>query len=417
MNTTDDRDGDLFRPLRGIDGSDGPPPRYDLDLAMRQGDSIRVRRMSLGAFVAVAVVALAIGIPLGLRNGSHNKPAPTTSSPAPSPSASTPQPEINPAELPVANCTTTTLTAPASAGAFTTMVAGSFDPAGRYLAVSLVKPFTLPPPNFVPAKALLIDLQTGAMTLLPVAEGGPTAVNASGVVLGSSGPNDAGWIYRNGKVTQLPKYRGQVVEPWGMNSRGDIVGRVTIGKTETSVILPAGHPGTVRPLKPAGFEVDTITDTGTVAGAFQNKPYVGDGNGSGHTLPTGATDPRGEVYQIRGDYAVGWGLADTDQGLFPMVWNLRTGVRTPYPRVPMDAIASDGTSVGVDNTGTGNGDAASFGIIARNGTLKRLPSGISGNLPLQISDITADGHTIYGFQHTDATTTGPVHEVGILWRC
>src|SRR5262245_66119433 len=90
MNPTDDRDGDLLRPLRGIDGTEGPPPRYELGLAMRQGDSIRLRRMSFGAFVAVAVVALAIGIPLGLRNGPHVGPAPSKSSSSPAPSSPTP---------------------------------------------------------------------------------------------------------------------------------------------------------------------------------------------------------------------------------------------------------------------------------------------------------------------------------------
>src|SRR5215475_577220 len=131
MKTNDESSGGaLLQPLREIDDTDAPPPAYNVTLAMRRGQAIR-RRNSVTAFCAVAVVAAAIGVPLGLQPGHHAAPAPAVSpSPAiPVPTMDTPVPDItSPAELPLANCAVTTLTAPPAAGAYSTWVGGSLDP-------------------------------------------------------------------------------------------------------------------------------------------------------------------------------------------------------------------------------------------------------------------------------------------------
>src|SRR5262245_15909566 len=179
MTNHDDRAAvDLMRPLRDANPNDGPPPRYNVSSAMRHGDAIRHRRMAVGVFVAVAVVALAVGIPLGLRPSHHVGP-PVASSPSPSvrPSPSPTPKGLRPtlksaAELPLANCTVDTLPVPAGVGPYSTWAGSSVDPTGRYLAGSLIKPFTLPLSNYLPGKAVLVDLQTGHVTLIPVADGG-----------------------------------------------------------------------------------------------------------------------------------------------------------------------------------------------------------------------------------------------------
>jgi|GEM_PF-2698071 len=426
MNTSHDRgDSDLLRPLRDIDASDGPPPRYDVALAMRHGDGIRHRRMSIGAVAAIVMVAAAIGIPLGLPSPQQAGPAPSpsatvpTSSPSPSPA---PVPDItSAAELPVANCTVTTLTAPAAAGAFSTWGSASVDPTGHYLVAALVKPFTLPTSEYLPGKPLLVDLRTGRKTLIPVDEGGVAGVNASGVVIGTSGigtsgPKTIAWEFRNGKVTLLPKFHGVAPEPYGINARGDIIGQVGSGNNATSVIWPADRPGTVRALLPTGMLAYTITDSGMVGGSFDDKPYVGDGNGNGHALPTGASDPRGQVYQIRGDFGVGWGLSNVTVGIVPMVWNLATNARTQYAKVGLWAIASDGTVLG-DTTPDGDVAGARIGLIGRGGVLKRLPTGVAGSPPVYVYDITADGTTIVGVRHTSPAAGSPVSQVGAVWHC
>lgn len=424
MTTSDDRsDGDLFRPLRDIDGADGPPPRYDVALAMRQGDTIRRRRMSIGAFAAVVVVAAAIGIPLGLPSRQHAGPSPAptetvpTSSPSPSPSPSPSSTE--PADLPVANCTVTTLTAPTAAGAFTSWANAVIDPTGHYLVASLMRSFTLPLPDYVPTKPLLVDLRTGRMSLIPVADGGASDVNASGVVIGSSGPSGAGWVYRNGKVSPLPKFHGLVTAPGAINARGDIIGGVASGQPETSLIWPADHPGTVRALLPANLLANTISDTGEIGGSIgpfdEGRPYVGDGKGNGHTLPTGGPDTQGDVFEIRGHYAVGEGPIFA--GRYPLVWNLSTGVLTTYPDVHLNAVANDGTTVG--EVTSSSGVYTSIGLIGRGGRLQRLPTGPGDNLQVYVDavGITDDGHNIVGIRRTPVSYDGPFSQVALMWHC
>jgi hypothetical protein len=427
MNTSHDRgDSDLLRPLRDIDTMDGPPPRYDVALAMRHGDAIRRRRMSIGAFAVVVVAAAAIGIPLGLPSPQQAGPEPSESVSVPPASASVPPPSspvpdiTSATELPVANCTVTTLTAPAAAGALSTWGSASVDPTGHYLVAALVKPFTLPAPDYLPGKPLLVDLRTGRMTLIPVGEGGVAGVNASGAVIGTSGPKATPWVYRNGKVTPLPKFHGATPEPYGINARGDIIGQVGSGNNETSVIWPATQPGTVRALLPVGLLAYTITDSGMIGGSIggpnEYRPYVGDGEGNGRTLPTGANDPRGQVHQIRGDFAVGWGLSNITEGLIPMVWNLATDARTPYAKVSLVAIGTDGTVAG-DTTPDADPAGARIGLIGHGGVLEMLPTGVAGNPPVYIYDITADGTTIVGVRHSSPAGGSPVSQVGVVWHC
>jgi hypothetical protein len=118
------------------------------------------------------------------------------------------------------------------------------------------------------------------------------------------------------------------------------------------------------------------------------------------------------VYSISGDYAAGWALNNFADGLFPMVWNLTTGARTPYPRSDLYEVANDGTVVGGSNSG--NTDVA---LIGHNGVLQRLPTGAADNLSVDVDNITADGHTMFGVRYTTADTSGPITKVGVLWRC
>jgi hypothetical protein len=416
---SDDR-GDLLRPLRDIDGADDPPPRYDVALAMRQGDAIRRRRMSIGAVAAIVVVGAAIGIPIGLPSRQHAEPTPAPSASVPTSSPSPLPRSTEPADLPVANCTVGTLTAPAAAGAFTSWINPAIDPTGRYVVTTLIKSFRLPFANVVPTKAMLVDLRTGTTTLFRGSDTGATAVNASGVVVGSSGSDGAGWVFRNGKVSQLPKFHGVAATPLGINARGDILGMVYKGQTETSVIWPAANPGTVRALLPANFLANTISDTGSIGGAIgpfdKGKPYVGDGNGNGHTLPTGLADTQGNVFQIRGDYAVGEGPIFA--GRFPVVWNLTTGSLVTYPNISLRAIADDGTTVGAATTTTSDG-YTSIGLVGRSGQLQRLPTGHGDSPPVyeDAAGITEDGHTILGTDRKPVGTDGPFSQVALVWHC
>ena len=285
---------------------------------------------------------------------------------------------------------------------------------------TLRKPFTLPLPDVVPSKAMVMDLHTGQMTIIPVTNGQAYGVNASGVVIGNIESTGAGWVYRNGKVSMLPQFHGQPTVPLAIDARGDIVGEVTIGTNLIWVIWRADHPGTVRQLLPKNLIANTISDTGLIGGSIgpldRGRPYVGDGNGTGHTLPTGTSDPQGDLFRISGDYAVGSG--PIFGGRYPLVWNLVTGQVTTYSNIDgsLNAVSDDGTAIGEAGYGQ---TGILFPVIASGGRLNRLPTGI-GNSPevyMTASDLTADGHTIVGTNRTNATTDGPYTQVGLLWHC
>jgi hypothetical protein len=362
--------------------------------------------------ITIAVVTATVLRPANSR-ATHPAPLPSTSSSR----APTSTSAIN---APIADCTLTTLTPPAAAGAYTSWVSPNIDPTGRYLVTTLRKPFTLPLPDVVPSKAMLMDLHTGQITIIPVTDGQAYDVNASGVVTGNIESTGAGWVYRNGKVSMLPQYHGQPTSPLAIDARGDIVGEV-IGKQQISVIWPADHPGTVRALLPTSLIANTISDTGLVGGSLapfdEGAPYVGDGNGIGHTLPTGTRDRQGDVFQISGDYAVGSG--PIFDGRFPVVWNLTTGQLTTYSNLSdgsLDAVSNGGTAIGEAGYGQ---TGILFPVIASGGRLHRLPTG-TGNSPevyMNATDITADGRTLVGTNRTNANTDGPYTQVGLLWHC
>ena len=294
----------------------------------------RASRRLLPLAAAAVVIAIAVVAATVLRPVNSRPIHPITPRP---PSSSSPAPTIKSAiNAPVADCTLTTLNAPAAAGAYTSWVGPSIDPTGRYLVTTLRKPFTLPLPDVVPSKAMVMDLHTGQMTIIPVTDGQAYGVNASGVVIGNIESTGAGWVYRNGKVSMLPEFHGQPTAPLAIDARGDIVGEVTIGTNLIWVIWRADHPGTVRQLLPKNLIANTISDTGLIGGSIgpfdRGRPYVGDGNGTGHTLPTGTSDPQGDLFRIGGDYAVGSG--PIFGGRYPLVWNLVTGQVTTYSNIP-----------------------------------------------------------------------------------
>ena len=425
MTPNDDRSGvDLLRPLRDTLTDDGPPAHFDVTTAIRRGDTIRHRRIAIGVFTAVAAIGVATGVTLGI--GSDHSLAPPATRVTPTPTSVRPTPKLSPTvdptlppagTLPIANCQTTRLTAPSRAGAFTTWANGHLDPTGRYLAVTLIKPFLASQTDYLPGKPLLVDLQTHQMTLLPVDEGNADGVTSSGEVIGDSNNGAVGWLYRNGHLSPLPKFKGSPVVPTAINNNGDMVGQAEVGGIGIPVIITAAQPGVVTELQPKGVFVDAISDTGAIGGSFNNAPYVGDGKGNGQTLDTGASDPQGVVYQIRGNYALGDGSAVSNQGLYPKVWNLTTGEPTLYPMVNLAAIATDGTVAG--DTDTGIPDATRFALIGHDGALQRLPSDASGNYQIHVYDISADGHVVYAARHVapGAVGTGPISMVGVVWHC
>ena len=420
MNTSDDR-GDLLRPLRDIDGADGPPPRYDVALAMRQGDAIRRRRMSIGAVAAIVVVGAAIGIPLGL-------PSPQHAEPTPAPSRTVPR-------LGIAVAVAAQYGTGGSAGGKLHSPYAHHTHGGRRIHQldqcrhrsdrPLCRDHAYQDVHAAirgrgdTKQGVAGRPAHGSDHALPGSDNGATDVNASGVVVGSSGSDGAGWVYRNGKVSLLPKFHGVVGTPGAINARGDIIGVVTVGQTETHVIWPAAHPGTVRALLPANLIANTITDTGEIGGSIgpfdEGKPYIGDGNGNGHTLATGLADTQGTVSQIRGHYAVGEGPIFA--GRFPTVWNLTTGTLMTYPNISLNSIATDGTIVGAATSSSGG--YTSIGLVGRDGQLERLPTG-HGDSPQVTCFRPASpttGTPSSGPSRTPANNDGPYSQVALLWHC
>jgi hypothetical protein len=118
----------------------------------------RASRRMLPLAAAAVVIAIAVVTATVLRPANSRATHPITPRPS---SSSLPEPTSKFAiNAPIADCTLTTLNAPAAAGAYTSWVSPNIDPTGRYLVTTLRKPFTLPLPDVVPSKAIVTDLKT-----------------------------------------------------------------------------------------------------------------------------------------------------------------------------------------------------------------------------------------------------------------
>jgi hypothetical protein len=291
----------LLAPLRDVDIR---PTRVDLGKAVRVGRRRRrIRHAAIAGLTAAVVLATAVAV-----NAVTGQPRsmPADRTPVPLPTST-----IAP---PLGDCTP----GPADAPYLSRDPWVVLDDTWR-VAVHLDAPGTAP----VEAVRYMdgrVERIPGVPSRLQVA-----LVNRAGDFAGIHSKVERGWVYRNGRFTELKLPGGAThLSLIDINETGDILGSVDTGKAGgyEGVVWPAGHPDRPRLLKaPAGklARGAGIAWDGSVVGVVidqgRSTPYLWHPDGTGEPLPVPAELGQDvEVSNLTGDWAVG-----------PKVrWNIRT---------------------------------------------------------------------------------------------
>lgn len=404
---TDDQYGvALLRPLQ-----DEPraASRVDLARAVRDGRRLRGRSRLLrraGALIATAAVGAA-GVVVATATGDS--------------------------PFPQSGCVVRQLPL---AGGLTWVNAPAADPTGRFVVASGWLPGgqTLAPSaggRSEPGTDRVIRWNDGRPTVIvpPGGRGGATDVNSAGTVVGVAerdGPT-VSWVYRNGRVDLLPG-TGWVS---AVNAAG-----VMAGSSEGRPALwlsPTQRP-TVLPLPPGAFGGDArdIDDDGTVVGVVWNegyserRPYVWLPDGPHRQLPMPAvTGADGVATQVRNGWVAGGPMDVPGRGpgfvrTAPALvrWHLSSGTVDVSPDVTRGVINARGWVAGLNQVGDVPNVEWQYTRVIRDGTVTVLPA-LTPPDPLQpVRDepgavmLSDDGRTVVG-QSRDRDGRA----VPVVWRC
>ncbi|MGW3785196.1 hypothetical protein ACWD5Z_11455 [Micromonospora chokoriensis] len=280
--------------------------------------------------------------------------------------------------------------------------ANVIDPTGRYVAGTALRV------GEVDNQYLLLFWDGQQVTEVEVpAMADPVDVNADGVVIGNGSAPGTGigqpWIYRDGKLEQLPVLPSTGIFVSAINDSGDIVGYGSDIVPGEFVALrwPAARPGTVEVLKaPANALANGITDNGTIVGSAG--PF-GDWN-SWVRRPNGRIDALtfpgadwGTASAAAGRWAIG--LVWLDGNSAKVRWDLRNGSHILLDQeIPaLTDVNAKGVVVGGDRVGRGS-------------TSRVLPGGGEG-VGVGARSISDTG-TIVGFRNVLADRLTPVRWTG-----
>ncbi|WFF02795.1 hypothetical protein [Micromonospora sp. WMMD964] len=279
----------------------------------------------------------------------------------------------------------------------------AIDPTGRYVAGTALRV------GEVDNQYLLLFWDGQQVTEVEVpGMAQPVDVNADGVVIGNGSAVGAGigqpWIYRDGKLEQLPVLPSTGIFVTAINDAGDIVGYGSdiVPGEFVGLRWPAARPGTVEVLKaPANAQPIGITPNGTIvghAGPFGDwTGWVRRPNGRIESLgvPGGGSTT---VSAVAGRWATGlvW-LGGTSAT--KVRWDLRNGSHTLLDQeIPsVTDINAKGVVVGGDRVGRG-------------ATSRVLPGGGEG-VGVGARSISDTG-TIVGFRNVYADRVTPVRWTG-----
>lgn len=347
--------------------ADVPHSRIEVEAMVRAGRK-QVARRRAGRAVAGAGLAAAVLVAVpSVLSRAGAQPAPIAGAgPASTSSAASPG----------GPCRTTELRVPSGmANAKPTAV----DPTGRYIVGYSTKKQDFRPILWTDGKPQALPLIAESVQ--------PTAVNASGVVVGlaSNGQDDYVFRYENGQYTKLktPPGKWHPYPDPAINADGDVVinaepqGNVE-GKGEISLLWKAGSTTATRLPLPAGADVYDIADDGTIVGRVSVGQlavgYVWDQQGHGRKLETPAGKSTA-AYAVEGDWATGGQWPD----LIPALWNIRTGQRTKLDVVPPKGKGTLGQDPGPATAVNASGMIVAGGLVLRDGRKVALevPSGES----------------------------------------
>lgn len=394
-----------FDLLRRLDTEPRLPSTVDIPLAI---STARRRRVFRGAGYAGAATLTVAAIVGGMMITSP-KPSATPANPVASKTA---KPSAKAVDLPT-SCTVEQLAVPK--GKPSALISGS-DPTGKYLVGRSY-------PKGGGYQAVIWHDGVGTEVPLPGdSEESLRDVNSSGAAVGWSylGEGAFPFVYRNGKVSQLPGV--QPAQAYAINDDGAIAGDDGVH----ALLWPSVSTSPTRLSVPAGTETakaEDIDEDGTVVGTLDNKvPYVWLPDGSHHALRLPDTDGKkfeGRVFHISNGWVIGVVNEGGDkaasgvnkaQGTAEAVrWSLRTGelqVIGQIDGVP-DAVNALGWMTGVDKQG-GVKLLADDKVIP----LPGLAQMGSDHLADIANAISADGKTVAGQSNDPKGEIQPV-----VWHC
>ncbi|MEU7917760.1 hypothetical protein ACGFIP_26330 [Micromonospora zamorensis] len=281
--------------------------------------------------------------------------------------------------------------------------ANAVDPTGRYVAGTALRR------GEIDNQYLLLFWDGQRVTEVEVpAMAEPVDINADGVVIGNGSAPGTGigqpWIYRDGKLEQLPVLPSTGIVVSAINDAGDIVGYGSdiVDGEYVGLRWPAARPGTVEVLDaPVNAQPSGITDNGTIVGSAG--PF-GDWNGWVRR-PNGRIDALtipGADWSLASAAAGRWAIGQAwldDTGSARVRWDLRNGSYTlldPEMSALTDVNAK-GVVVGDDR-------------VARGTTSRVLPGGGEG-VGVGARSI-SDSGTIVGFRNVLADRLTPVRWTG-----
>jgi hypothetical protein len=433
MTGDEERGADAVRTL--LRRIDRPPPRVDVDLAVRTGRRGERRRQVLIVAAAAAGVVGVSGVAAVGIGGGH---PPDRGGLGATPTAK-PTPTVEPTPV---SCTVTGFAK--LPGHTVSMYAG--DPTGRYQIGTAF--------NEARQKILGALWAGGRPTVFEVPGSGvftdPTDVTSKGVVVGTaSGVRDGGgfaWRYADGKVTKLPNPPGYSASGRAVvNERGDVAAVVATASTAYAVVVwPAASPNEPRVLStPERPEVYDMADDGTVVGlvseadhgtAYIGTPYVWSPDGIGRALAVPSTWDDGALEGVHGDWAFGsvhkrpsgFGPgtrsstpnatresrpASSDWTLAPARWRLSTGEVQVWTGPLANAMVYNATESGWLSVSMGREGSA---LVAPDGRVLGLKDrGKAGARLYQAAWVSDDGRTILG----EAWYPSSGREEPATWRC
>jgi hypothetical protein len=366
-----------------------PPPGFfeDVDGLLKR----RRRRRLAAAGVAITVAVVTVAVVAAVRA------APPQGNPGPAPATAS----ASPVTVVTGGCTVRELPLPPDWSGPRAW-AGYVDPSGRHVAGYVARQ--------VGSVLLWTDGKLRVLDVPPpvdIGEAYPAGVDAAGTVVGVT-EGVAGWVYRDGQVSQLPALPGEsapgATYPTAINSRGDIVG-ASAGR---AVIWPADQPGQVRQVNDGPSEITGISDEGLMIGNVNGESRVWNRDGTVHAQPPGFRARR-----IAGTWVLG--EIETEVVVGPVgfhyaLWNLTTGVTTP---LPVDSTGETGyLETALSESGavliTFVTKQGSQPAVLRDGEIILLPPPEDQRVDeIEARAISGDGRTIVG-------TAG---DRALLWRC
>lgn len=237
------------------------------------------------------------------------------------------------------------------------------------------------------------------------------------------------FLYAHGELRTLAIPDGySSARARGINDRGDVAGLAwQPGGAGVAVVwdYATGHAPRILPAA-GNAEAAAIADDGTVVGTVAvpgaiapnwardsfGLPYVWAPDGTGRQLPLPEGREVGEVYRLRGDWAMGQAYHQTQPpdpayDAVPVRWNVHAGSVTTHAFGDYPTVNAHGDVAGVPT-----GDRRDGAVLTRDGQAYPLPY-LDRNAPAVPVAVSDDGTVVVGDYGLWDHPTG----VGLLWSC